>query len=118
MRILITGAPRTGKTTLANSMGANRSTDEVMDLGWSEASLEVSTWFDAPAYIIEGVAIPRALRKWKANNPNQSPPVDKIIILTEPFEALNDGQMRMGKGMDTVWREIEPWLDGVEVEYR
>lgn len=117
MRVLITGLPKSGKTTLAGQMGGGRSTDEVMHLGWGEASREVSRWFDKPgSWIIEGVAIPRALRKWLWQHPGQPAPVDRIIYLQTPHQILTDGQMRMGVGLDTVMQEILPWMDiAVEV---
>jgi hypothetical protein len=114
MRIAITGAPKTGKTTLTRDMGGGRSTDEVMGKGWSEASEEVSTWFDEPgSWIIEGVAVPRALRKWHKRNPGKPPPIDKLIILSKPHEELSTGQKIMGKGIDTVLGELADWLKPV-----
>lgn len=94
-------------------MGGGRSTDDVMHLGWSESSQEVSTWFDKPGpWIVEGVAVARALRKWQARNPGKQPPIDKLIILHKSHEKLNPKQIGMGKGIDTVMREIMPWLKG------
>lgn len=117
MRTLIIGGPKTGKTTLAAAMGGGRSTDEVMGLGWSEASEEVSKWFDSPGpWIIEGVAIPRALRKWAARNPGQPPPVDKVILLRTPHERRTPHQIIMAAGIDTVLSEISPWLSQVPIE--
>lgn len=123
MKIAILGAPKTGKTTLASKMAGDsnsscRSTDEVMNLGWSEASAEVSTWFDQDCPIIEGVGVARALRKWLERNPTGKP-VDKLIVLTnEPFTAHTPGQASMGKGIQTVLAEIEPALKarGVVIE--
>ncbi len=117
-RIVITGGPTTGKTTLAKRMGGGRSTDEVMGLGWNDASAEVSTWFDRPGpWIIEGVAIARALRKWRERNPGKDAPIDKLIRLTKPRQDLNVGQISMGKGIDTVLKGIMPWLrETVEIE--
>jgi hypothetical protein len=116
-RVLIIGGPKTGKTTLATQMGGGRSTDEVMDMGWSESSQEVSTWLDNPGpWIIEGVTLPRALRKWRDRNPGQPPPVDKVILLTKPRVPLAKGQAAMSKGVDTVMSEIEPWLSSVPIE--
>jgi dephospho-CoA kinase len=120
MRIAIIGWPGTGKTTLGKQLAEQlgvpyRSTDEVKDLGWSESSLEVSKWFDQPNWVIEGVALPRALRKWSANNPGQPPPVDKIIHLKTQYRELEKGAISMGKGIDTVLNEIRPWLGEIEV---
>jgi hypothetical protein len=119
-RTVIIGWPGTGKTTLAQKMGGGRSTDETIDMGldWSAGSLEVSAWFDRPGpWIVEGVAVPRALRKWHANNPGLPPPVDNIIVLRTVHKDLTNGQISMGKGIDTVMREIESWLASVPTEY-
>lgn len=116
MRIAITGGPRTGKTALA---GPNaRSTDEAMGLGWSEASEHCASWFDdgGPS-VVEGVAVPRALRKWLATNTGR--PCDEVVVLTEPRVARSNGQITMAKGVETVMREIEPELKrrGVKVRW-
>lgn len=125
-RLAILGAPRTGKTALAGTLAterncAPRSTDELIGLGWSEASEAAAAWFDDPAnQIIEGVAVARALRKWLAAHP-EGKPVDRLIILTNaPFEAHTPGQATMGKGINTVLAEIEPQLRarGVAIERR
>lgn len=117
-RIAIAGGPRTGKTTAASTLpGAALHTDDVMRLGWSAASQEVSTWFDRPGdVVVEGVAVPRALRKWLKRNP-VGMPVETVVLLAYPYETLTPGQSRMTKGHATVWSEIEPQLRarGVEI---
>jgi hypothetical protein len=119
-RIAITGWPKTGKSTLAAKMGGGRSTDDTIEMGldWSAGSAEVATWFDKPGpWIIEGVAIPRALRKWKEAHPGERPPIDKLIVLSTPHVPLNTGQTGMGKGIDKVLAEIMPWLkDHIQIE--
>lgn len=136
-RIVITGGPRTGKTTLANSFelhGAGcrvrqgggdctcarsllRHTDDLMELGWSEASQAAALWLDEPGpWIIEGVAVSRALRKWRAAHPGAAPPVDRVIRLTTPHVELTKGQAAMAKGEETVWAEVEPWLRDSDVD--
>ena len=70
MKIAIAGVPKAGKTTLAEEIpGDPFHTDELMKtFTWSGASQEISYWFDKKQFLIEGVAVPRALRKWlKAN---------------------------------------------------
>lgn len=117
-RTVIIGWPGTGKTTLAEKMGGGRSSDEVMDLGWSEASEAVSYWLDEPGpWLIEGVAVPRALRKWRERNPGQPPPVDKVIHLHQQHRQLKGRAVSMGKGIDKVLSEILPWLQSsVQIE--
>jgi uridine kinase len=126
MRIGISGAPKTGKTTYSQSLArelntSTRSTDDAMHLGWSDASAEVSNWFDSVNdWIIEGVALARALRKWLERNA-QGKPLDKLIITTnKPFESYTPGQASMSKGIDKVMNEILPSLKarGVEIEYK
>ncbi len=122
MRILIAGVPRAGKTTLADWLSAGtglhvRRTDDLIGLGWSESSLMASTWIDLPGdSIIEGVAVPRALRKWLARPSDTL--IECVLWLDRPYAELTQGQSTMAKGCRTVWREIEPELvaRGVRVE--
>jgi hypothetical protein len=139
-RIVIVGGPKTGKTTLARGLAEHldgapipmRSTDSVAKIStWSEASDIVARWFsDAGPWIIEGVAVPRALRKWiaarpldpmKSFDPVQPSvrPCDIAFVLSRPHVELLAGQETMRKGVETVWREIEPELmkRGVDVRY-
>ncbi len=121
-RVAITGGPNTGKTTLSKSMqGTNvRHTDDLIKLGWSESSKAASYLFDdLDIYIIEGVAVPRALRKWLKRN-IEGKPVDKIIYLNHSHIKLNTGQVRMAKGCKAVWNKILPELikRGVEIDDR
>jgi adenylate kinase family enzyme len=124
-RIAITGGPRTGKTTLATSMAAETglaivATDDYLDMGWSEASEHVAGLLaaDEPR-IVEGVAVPRALRKALASRPDVAP-IDRLIVLTAPHAEQTRGQEIMAKGLHTVLDGILPELRrlGVEVEIR
>lgn len=136
-RICITGGPRTGKTVLANKLADELGdhvgttvahTDDLIEelkhLGkeaWSEASRRASEWLDAPGpWFIEGVAVSRALRKWRDAHPGEPPPVDRVIYLRVPCETLTGGQTSMAKGVRTVHDEIEPWLleHGIRTELR
>lgn len=137
-RIVILGGPRTGKTTLAERIAAEveqrharagtshgpvRHTDDLIHLGWSEASQHVADeWLTQPGpWIIEGVAVTRALRKWRDAHPGEAPPVDRVIVLWHPHEVLLPGQVAMAKADLKRWREdVGPWLleHGVEVDER
>ena len=117
MRVLIAGVPQAGKTTLAAQFDAIcgdvpiRQTDSLIGLmEWSETSEEVSRWLDESAFLIEGVAVPRALRKWLARN-ESGKPCDVVIWIDAPCVALTDGQARMAKGCRTVFDSIRPELE-------
>jgi hypothetical protein len=117
-RLVIAGGPKAGKSTLAKKLGGVvRSTDSVRELGWSEASAEVAAWFDDEGdWTIEGVAAPRALRKWLSSHP-KGRPCDRVLYISGAHEALSPGQAAMSAGVRTVWEEILPELKrrGVEV---
>ncbi len=115
-RVLITGYPRTGKTTWA---GKNFSdilhTDDTIHMGWSESSQCVSEWLDEPYSCIEGCTVVRALRKWMRRCEGR--PADVVYWFAEPLERWSGGQQTMSRGMLTVWNEIRDELEnrGVEV---
>jgi GTPase SAR1 family protein len=118
LRIAIIGPPGSGKSTLGERLSKELSipllsTDSVIHLGWSNASLEVSNWLNRPSFIIEGVALPRALRKWQWLHPKMPPPVDKVIKLSTNYRALKRGEIAMAKGIETVFNEIRWWLRGL-----
>lgn len=116
MKVAILGPPKTGKSTYAAKRAAAtgalvRHTDDVIKLGWSEASAHVSEWFDAPGpWIIEGVAVARALRKWLERNATGRPLDELILTSNPPFCAHSPGQASMTKGIETVLDEILPAL--------
>jgi hypothetical protein len=114
-RFVVAGGPRSGKSHFAAKLSGYyrvpvHGTDELLGLGWSESSEAASHWLDRPGpWICEGVAMPRALRKWLARNP-EGVPADLVIWLNEPVERRNPGQEAMAKGCATVWAEILPEL--------
>jgi hypothetical protein len=108
-------------------------TDDLLGKGhdWSHQSQLVSEWFNAPGpWIVEGVTVPRALRKWLEHTSmtltgtghpfrNQKP-CDKVIYLKRAKVPRNQGQEVMAQGCDRVFSEIVSKLRarGVEVEFR
>lgn len=123
--IAIIGAPRAGKTTLAQRMAADDPAlavvhaDDLIALGWSAASDALAAMLagtQGPT-IYEGVAVVRALRKALQAQPDAAP-VARCIVLELPWLQLTPGQARMRVGCATVLREIEPALRarGVVVE--
>lgn len=122
-RIAIVGAPRAGKTTIARELGAAlglpvHHSDDLIDLGWSEASDALAHQIASAANdnaIFEGVAVVRALRKVLANQTGK--PIDQMLVLRTPHVPLNEGQARMAAACETILREIMPVLRarGVEV---
>lgn len=115
-RICIIGGPRTGKTTLAGLIAPAlrvlpRGTDSLVGvLEWSDASLMVASWFAEPGpWVIEGVAVVRALRKWLVAHP-EGKPCDRVVLLTVAHEHREKGAESMAKGHDTIWAEVEPLL--------
>lgn len=119
-RVCIIGGPRVGKTTLASLMENVLHTDDLVGrLEWSAASELVATdWLMRPGpWVIEGVAVARALRKWLAANA-KGKPCDRVLELTKPLVELSKGQAAMAKGHETVWQQVRPLLleRGVVVE--
>jgi hypothetical protein len=111
VKILVGGGTRVGKTTLSDALAAKYNcplvhTDELIGLlDWSAASAQVAKWFDAPGpFVIEGVSIARALRKWMAAHDGK--PVDEVHISHTAKVLPTRGQARMTAGCLTVWCEI------------
>lgn len=123
-RVLIAGGPRVGKTQLAEELAreagiqAEHTDDLIGALDWSAASLEVSRWLDRPApWIIEGVAVPRALRKWLERSSGK--PADVVYWSSTPKVPTTKAQDAMAKGCATVWEPVREELlrRGVSVRY-
>lgn len=121
-RIVITGACRSGKTTLSASYECPvYHTDDLIEShDWSAASQEVSdTWLTRPGpWCIEGVTALRGLRK-ALERPGK--PCDEVVYLSSPkVKNLSQGQISMNKGCEKIWKEILPELKkrGVEIVWK
>lgn len=106
-RIAITGGPKAGKSTLAALVKTRPiiHTDDFAKLGWSEASAAVVKHCNElpPYFLVEGVAVPRALRKGLK--------VDCVIWLVGAHDTLTVPQESMAKACKTVfeeWRGLNP----------
>lgn len=102
-RVAIAGGPRCGKTTLTRTVTdrTRMHGDDYVDRGWSEASERLAADVNGLQFpfIVEGVQVPRALRKGMR--------VDCVIWLSIPHVPLTKQQEAMAKGCGTVMRE---WL--------
>lgn len=122
-KIAIAGVPRAGKTTRAKTValaiGELRSTDSLKEVGdWSkESEIAAAMFNESTPFVMEGMVVPRALRKWLKANP-EGRPVDEVLWMGKPKVETSKGQDAMGKGAETVMREILPELvrRGVIVE--
>ncbi len=142
-RICIVGGPRTGKTTLAlqlrdaalsdpstASLSLVHSDALIDEVSWSEQSEVLARKLDNPGpWIMEGVAVPRALRKWLAKRKVTDlalanvidkailRPCDIVYVLQRPHVERSKGQETMAKAVETVWKLVQPELlkRGVDV---
>jgi hypothetical protein len=107
LRIVIAGGPRTGKTTLAVSLGLPVfHTDDLIPLGWVAAGAAAAQWIDQPGpWVIEGVTAPRALRRWLKRHPDRAP-CDLILFMARPAIPRTRGQEAMAKGCAKIFAEI------------
>lgn len=109
-RVVLAGGPRTGKSTLAETIGALfggklYATDDLIGShDWSAASAECARWMaETPGpWIVEGVAAVRGLRKWLEANPTGRP-CDLVIWMSVPVVGRSPGQETMAKGCTTIW---------------
>lgn len=126
MRLLITGGPKTGKTTLSATYRDHfvRHTDDLIDLDWSEQSNRIVEWLNEQGtWVIEGVAVVRGLRKWLRAN-EQGLPFDHLIYMVKPWTGRTQGQRVMNTATRTIWNEIAPTVTTraagrpIVIEYR
>jgi hypothetical protein len=106
-RIAITGGPRVGKTWLANTYGLDREiihTDTWQGVEWDkQPALIVAACEPLDRFLLEGVQVPRALRKGLK--------VDALIWLDLAAAPQSPGQKAMGKAVATVLHTIRAQLE-------
>jgi hypothetical protein len=117
-RTVVAGGPRVGKTTLAEALAREvgcvpRSTDELVGtVSFQAAGEQVASWLSPLGpWVIEGCAVVRALRYWLAEHQaDDLLPCERIFWSTQAKAAQSPGQLRMAKGIETVWGQIESRL--------
>ena len=129
MRVCIAGGPQVGKTTLGKELTSLSRTEEsyiqlrstdalVLDLDWHEQSVFVLAWLDdVGPWVIEGVPVIRALRKWLKNHP-EGKPCDTLYWRFAARGKRSRGQETLAKGCLAVFQEVEPELRRRGVEIR
>lgn len=111
-RRIITGIPRSGKTSFSRLFDDTFHTDDLTTThSWSGASSVIATMFDDPgSWTIEGVAAVRGLRKWLRAHTDGTP-ADVVYYHGAPRVALTPGQAAMAKATGTIWSSIRPELE-------
>ena len=119
-RICIAGGPQVGKTTLARELDPLAySTDaRLLGLPWGIQSDAVVGMLAAEGpWVIEGVPVIRALRKWLRSHP-EGQPCDTLYWRFESRGGRSGGQEALAKGCLAVYEEIRPELERRGVEIR
>lgn len=111
---MITGGPTAGKETLAKALAgeaiSRRATDDLIPLGWGPDSDAAALWLSEPGpWIIHGVAMGRALKKWLDAN-HIGTPADVVVYLDSPTIERTAGQHVMASGCNTIFAPVEQRL--------
>lgn len=128
-RYILIGGPRTGKSTYASRLRdlgygvvcadpINRAKDVIpgveylpAELGdpqaWSLASEYIATVLMARPgpWVLEGVAMARALRKWLPLHPGELP-AEHVVVFAEAMAPQSEGQRRMSVGVASVFAQV------------
>lgn len=110
------GGPRVGKTTFAKTLVTHElpmcSTDDVvLSDDWSSQSQIVLTWIEGTGpWIIEGVPVVRALRKWLEKHPTGTP-CDELYWRNKARAERTAGQEALATGTATIFNAIRPELE-------
>lgn len=144
-RIVVIGAPRTGKTTyatrLARELGVHlastgKHTEQPDGLVSVKNYGKVSTddyvsrysYPELPArviadlrkmdnFVLEGTQAARVLRRWLREAPDE-PKLDKtLVFMGRPWVKRSPKQEATAKGVRTTWRELEQMLKRLGIPY-
>lgn len=120
LRVAVAGGPGAGKSTAAARLEEDLGlptlhTDDLVDrCEWSELSAVASGWFDTYRnVIVEGVAVPSALRKWLRRNEGRGTRPCEWAVWVCYGEGRGPSRRHeaMAKQARTVWQEILPDLE-------
>lgn len=121
MKVVIIGAPRTGKSTLFRKLSLHFDcavgTDDFMCLEWSAVPDAVIGVLEKHEdWILEGVNAARVLRRWLRDRKDM-PKIDVVYYLTKPMAQQTNAHRAMSKSIATVWKQIAPKLvvDGTRI---
>lgn len=137
-RIVVLGAPRSGKTTyatkLAKQLGVHlgstgKRTEQENGLVSTDNYMKRANWATLPDVIIkdlkdredwvlEGTQAARVLRRWLRDDLG-GPKVDKVLVFDKAWVPRTPGQEAMGKGVRTILKDMMPLLvkAGIPVEH-
>ncbi len=102
--VLCTDTPEQARATGRNQDAGVLYAPSSLGNDWSGLSAFIAEdWLELPGpFVIEGVALVRALRKWHAAHPGSPPPCDQILWCEIPHITLGHGQLSMLTGHDTM----------------
>jgi hypothetical protein len=116
--VFICGGSKTGKTTLANDL-----CDSLYNIIHTDEYIGKGTWADIPDLIIkdlqksgdnficEGIQTARVLRRILKDPKKYQIEIDRVWNLTIPFSPVEPKALAMNKGLNTIFKEIQPLLN-------
>lgn len=124
MKILITGAPGTGKTTISQVLSKVNGallyhTDVYKDMEWERQKEITATLILGAGYdvVVEGCTVTRGLDYIFKTFPNSPRFCDKVVICTKQYRDLEPRAVALGKRLSDTMVKLSPWLNekGIEV---
>lgn len=106
---IITGVPRSGKSTLAGDAAVHSDDFYAQGLTKSEQSEASKKALAQSPEVAEGVMMLYGMRRWLKENP-RGKPAEEVVFLSEPKVPLSPGQQKMADQMKKAWQDIAPEL--------